>query len=203
MSIKEWRTETQTQPVLPGQKKSASKSNLGKSFEMLLETTHHNYRVKKIASISRNPVEWVYCDRKTYEYLKRAGGDLTAQTATGRYIKKVSSAVDFSGVALGGRHIEFDCKQFQNKSFPLANVKSHQLRRIVDAAACGSISGLMLYFSDLNRVFFVRAVYVAECVNEMLLKNGKKSISLAQCETNGVEIPVKNGLVDYLAVLVF
>ena len=200
MTVAEWRVATETQPPLPGQKKSATHSGRGREFEQMLNSTHRFYAFSGLAAIKQNPVEWKYCDRRTFDFLKNSGGDLVAQTNSGRFIKRVKSQVDFSGVARG-RHYEFDAKQTQGKSLPMANVERSQIRHITDAAACGAVAGLMIYFTDLKRVFFLRAEFVGECVENMLFKKARKSISLSQCETSGVEITVRENLVDYLAVL--
>lgn len=195
----------ETQPTLPGAK-HVSHSNLGATLETMVDTANHYYKVKNIAHITKNPVEWRYTNLSQYKALANARADLAAVTNTGRFIKRVKSDVDFSGsvkTAGGGRYICFDCKQFQGKSFPLANVEDHQIRTLADFAKCGAISGLLLLFTDLNRAFFVSAQLVDECAAAMLYKGARKSLSLLQCENDGIEIYSNAGIFDYLAAMSF
>lgn len=195
------RRLSERQPELPGVK-SLSHSNRGRELEDLLERTHHFYAVRKLAFISKNPVEWRYVNQSHYNTFRDSSADFVAKTNRGLYLKKFKSDVDFSGViAPTGRMVIFDSKQIKGKSLPLGNIAEHQIRTLSQNESCGAIAGIIILFSDLERVFFVFASVVQKAQFMMLYHRGAKSLSLVLCETDGIEIPVKNNLVDWLAEL--
>ena len=167
---------------------AVNKSNLGKAFESMLERSHAVYATQKIAAMQKNPAEWKYTGPTAYYKMANHPKDLVARTNTGRFLTRVKSTIDFSGVA-GGRFVTFDAKQVSRLNFPLSDLPLHQLSTLCFAEQCGAISGLMIHFSTYKRTFFVPAGYVERVNNEMNLSGGKKSISLADCEENGIEIP--------------
>lgn len=167
---------------------AVNKSNLGKEFEAMLERSHAVYATQRIAAMQKNPSEWKYTGPMAYDKMKNHPKDLVARTNTGRYLTRVKSTIDFSGVA-GGRFVTFDAKQVSRLNFPMSDLPPHQLATLTFAEQCGAISGLMIHFASLGRTFFVSASYVELVNNQMNFAGGKKSISLADCEENGVEIP--------------
>jgi recombination protein U len=188
------------QPTLPNLNR-ANHAHLGREFERLLEASHEEYKVRKLAIIEKNPIEWKYCGRSDYDYLSQnRSADLTAKTNTGRFIKRAQSDVDYSGTLKGGRSINFDAKQTGGKSFPLSNVEKHQIRNLREKAEMGAISGLMIYFTELERIFFVSAQAVAK-IYDAIITGGRKSLSIEYCEGEGVEIPKRGNQIDWLKVL--
>jgi recombination protein U len=172
---------------------SQNHANLGKIFEKILERTHQVYTLKRLADIDKNPIEWRFTSKSQYDVLRYQRADLVAITNTGRYIKRVKSDIDFSGTAKmsdgRGISIHFDAKEITRKSFPLANVQAHQVERLLSKQQCGAIAGLMIRFSDLERIFFVSATVVDAAMTAMLCQRGSKSIPLIDCEQKGIEIP--------------
>lgn len=164
-----------------------NKAHLGREFEALLEEAHAIYAAQRIASVRKHPIEWRYTGQVAYAKMAGHRQDIVARTNTGRYITRVKSNIDFSGVA-GGRHVAFDAKQISRLNYPLDNLPEHQLETLTMAEACGALSGLMIYFSNYGRAFFVPASFVDRTFKEMLFDTGKKSISLSDCEQSGVEI---------------
>jgi recombination protein U len=181
---------------------AANKSNLGKAFESMLERSHEVYAKQKIASMQKNPAEWKYTGPMAYYKMANHPKDLVARTNTGRFLTRVKSTIDFSGVA-GGRYVMFDAKQVSRLNFPLSDLPEHQLSTLCFAEQCGAISGLMIHFSTYKRTFFVPARYVEKVRNEITELGGKKSISLTDCEQNGIEVP-SSPLVecDWFSVLI-
>lgn len=182
--------------------RAANKAHLGRDFEQMLEQAHAYYALRKIADIKKNPSEWKYTNQVAWDKMRGYRADLVAKTNTGRFIKRTKSNIDFSGVA-GGWYVTFDAKQVSRQNFPLSDLPEHQLRTLHFSEVCGAISGLMIRFAAYNRVFFISAGYVQSVNDQMLVKGGKKSISLAECEVNGIEIP-KSGAIDcdWFSVLV-
>lgn len=186
------RHEQQTLPSI----KHVSHSNLGKELEDALNRTHHHYAVRKIAHITQNPKTWLYSTKSKYDYLVANGAGATvAQIGDGKYLQAKKSNVDFSGNA-GARHIAFDAKQTKGKSFPLKNVERHQAEKLLLTEETGGVAGLMVWLSDISRVFFVGATMLDQAIIEMLFKQGRSSISLAQMEASAIEIPVKKNLTE-------
>lgn len=168
----------------------------------MLERSHEVYATQKLAAMQRNPSEWKYTGPAAFDKMKNHHQDLVARTNTGRYLQRVKSTVDFSGVA-AGRFVTFDAKQVSRLNFPLSDLPPHQLARLTFAEQCGALSGLMIHFTSLRRTFFVSASYVELVNNQMNFFDGKKSISLSDCEENGVEIPRSPiAECDWFAVLI-
>jgi len=189
------------QQNLPGTKHQ-SHAHRGATLEDLLSRTHEYYRARNLAQIEKQAVEWRYTGLSEYNNLAVKSGELCAKTNTGRYIKKVKSDVDFVGIIAGcGRFVCFDAKQTAEKSLPLSNVADHQIRTLLQKERCGAVSGLMILFSSLNRLFFVPAAVVDAAIIEMLYRKGRKSLSLADCIEKGREIEIKGNLADWLRVL--
>lgn len=190
------------QQVLPDTK-VVSHSNLGKELEDALNRTHHRYAMQRVAHVSQNPKNWAYTSKEKYDYLKQTVKSVVAQTADGKYLQAKKSNIDFSGNA-GARHVAFDAKQTKGKSFPLKNVERHQIEKLLLTEQSGGIAGLIVWLSDVHRVFFVSASMLDKAVIEMLFKQGRSSISLQQFEDEAAEIPVKRDLreVDWLPVIV-
>lgn len=161
-------------------------ANLGRELESMLERTHEIYAAQNLAQMKKHPVEWKYTSSEAYRELLNYRQDVTARTNTGRYIARIRSYIDFSGVA-AGRFVAFDAKQVSRFNFPLGDLRSHQLTRLVAAELCGGIAGLIIRFTNYQRMFFVPASYVDQ-VNTAIADGGKKSISLKDCEVSGKEI---------------
>lgn len=168
----------------------------------MLERSHEVYATQRVAAMQRNPSEWKYTGPAAFSKMKGHHQDLVARTNTGRYLQRVRSTVDFSGVA-AGRFVTFDATQVSRLNFPLSDLRPHQLTTLLFAEECGAISGLMIHFTTYGRTFFVPAKYVEQVWNAMTSADGKKSISLSDCEQNGTEVP-KSPLIecDWLPVLV-
>lgn len=194
------------QLVLPNTK-HLSHSNRGRELEDMLARTHHYYQIKKTASIRKNPKEWGYAGHGERNQILRSGTrSITALTDDGRVLVCRKSNVDFSGSALSptgrGINVTFDAKQTAQKRFDLNLVKSHQLQILMEAEMAGSVSGLMIYLSAENRVFFASAGFVFDRTTEMLVRCGAKSISLADLEKHALEIPIRDSIIDWYSVLI-
>lgn len=179
------------QNTLPNLKAVQSHSRRGLSFESELEKTHKLYEFQKFGKIEKNEKVWSYASpAERANILKTNCRAITAVTDNSRVLITRKSKPDFSGHILG-RYIEFDAKETKGKSLPFANISRHQIEQLLRTQATGGISGLMIHFSELERCFFLPATEVDTLYIEMLYKRGAKSIPLAVCETNGVEV-VKN-----------
>lgn len=194
----------------------ADHSNRGRGFEMELAAVHDWYRMQGKADIVQNPSAWAFISDKEYlERLKaiekgKASPGTLAVTDNGMKLMRVPSDVDFSG---GGANfaICFDAKETREMRVPLFHLKTHQIHRLMLSSRCGTIAGFMIKFTKPGRVFFIPARYARDKEDQLLKQTGRKrakagtaSISIEECEKNGVEIfrHKMNTLWDWLAVLV-
>ncbi len=192
---------SEKQQTLPTVKR-ANHSNRGRALEDALERTHHFYAVKKLACMRKQPNEWTFASRAKADLFARHGLHRNfATTGDGRTIVRQKSDVDFIGCA-SGKYVAFDCKSTKEKSFSFTGMQRHQLENLLATERAGGIAGLMIEFSSVGRVFFAAASFIESRYMEMLFKGGRKSISFADLETNAIEIPVRNNLVDWLEKLV-
>lgn len=88
---------------------------------------------------------------------------------------------------------------------------TYRLQKLKERYKCVILAGIMLYFSDLNRVFFVPYQYLSQRFDEWLAGKssgraavGTASISVAECVENAVEIfrHQQNMLWDWYAYLI-
>lgn len=161
-----------------------NKRNLGKTLEDLLLTTHNFYRSRGIASIDQNPRTWMPARGRDAEgfYRNAKNSEIVAKTRSGRVMYSKRSPVDFAGT-VRGRAVYFDAKQTEQKSLPFTNIEPHQVDYIVEKQAHGALAGLMIYFTPLDRLFFLSASYVERVyVLAKRSKENRQSIALAQCE---------------------
>lgn len=103
----------------------------GMGLEKRANAANLTYRKKKTALIMKVPVPILYT---------RKG--LVAQTST----------VDYTGLVQGGRFIAFDAKECKSKtSFPLNNIKQHQLVYLQLVESLGGIAFLLIHFTELHK----------------------------------------------------
>lgn len=182
---------------LPGIK-VADHADRGKQFEDDLCALHHFYLERGICDVVQNPNAWEFAQKQHYWKYKKIfeeRGRHAAQTGDGRYLMRVRSAVDFSG-GNATFSICFDAKQTEQKNFPLEKVSPEQVKRLKMSDRCGTIAGLMVWFVEPDRVFFVPSAYLTERYEKWeKLSFGKRrappgtaSLSIADLEANGREI---------------
>ncbi len=57
-----------------------------------------------------------------------------------------------------GRYIDFEAKETKNKtSFPIKNIHEHQVKHLEQCLNHGGIAFIIIYFSTLDRIFFLDA----------------------------------------------
>lgn len=186
----------------------ADHAHRGADFERELEAVHEYYLLCGIADIVKNPSSWIFCGHAEYNRLKEQNPGLVALDGNRRPMKRARSNVDFSG---GNADLAFcfDAKQVKGKSLPLSNVHAHQVLRLRRSAKCGVVAGLMVKFSDVDRVFFLGAAQLEAKYEGWQKQTGKRakvgtaSIAIAELEEVGEEIAkIKvNGLWDWYSVL--
>ena len=96
------------------------------------------------------------------------------------------STADYNGV-YQGYYIDFEAKETKNKnSFPLKNLHAHQIEHMKKCLSHRGICFVLLWFSSLNRCFFIDSHYIVHYWEQQATK--KKSLSLATIEEIGIEI---------------
>lgn len=112
-----------------------------------------------------------------------------------------ASTTDYNGV-YQGLYLDFEAKETKNKtSFPLSNFHEHQISHMVQCLKQQGVCFVLVWFSSLNRCFFMSGEEIIRCWNEQKQTN-KKSIPLKTFEQIGIEI--KLGIaprIPYLAAV--
>jgi recombination protein U len=94
---------------------------------------------------------------------------------TGKGLVAKQSTVDYTGVLKGGKAIAFDAKETQNKtSFPLSNIKDHQLAYLGFHQKLGGIAFFMIHFKKVyeNKVY----ITPVSLIEKYKFGNERKSI---------------------------
>jgi penicillin-binding protein-related factor A (putative recombinase) len=206
------------QADLPGMK--TKKGNVkGFDFEAHLDSLHKFYLIQGLICVNKNTETWTfeYGKQDNFEAKWKAGSDTVAKTAGGKRLLKVYSLPDYTGTN-GSFGIMFDAKATAGDSIPLANLKttkggaSHQIHNLKQAAKCGALAGFLILFYEHKRCFWAPVKFVdwkeqqylrASSAKGKRAKPGTASISIAELEANGIEIPKNkiNLTWDWFAVL--
>ncbi len=102
------------------------------------------------------------------------------------------STVDYTGVLRGGKSIAFDAKETQSKtSFPLSNIKDHQLAYLIFHQKLGGISFFMIHFKKMysDQVF----ITPLSLIKKYMYGNERKSIPFKDFKTEWL-IKIENYL---------
>ncbi|MDH6365155.1 recombination protein U [Enterococcus sp. PF1-24] len=151
-------------------------ANRGMNFEEAINQSNDYYLNHQIAVIHKKPtpIQIVKVDypRRSAAVIKEA------------YFRHASTT-DYNGV-YQGFYLDFEAKETKNKtSFPLKNFHEHQIKHMQDCLAQKGICFVLMWFSSLNRCFFLSAEIL---INYWHLPDGKSSIYLKQIEEEGFEI---------------
>ncbi len=166
---------------------SISYKNRGMFLEKLLNDTNTYYESIDKAVIYKKPtpikvLEVSYPTRKA--------------TVINKAVYEKISTLDYNGI-YRGKYIEFDAKECKNKtSFPLSNIKEHQLNHIRRILKHGGIAFIILFMN--NEFYLIDGTYLINYVDSGI----KKSIDFCTIKENCYTI--KEGYVprlDYLKVV--
>ncbi|WP_036130320.1 Holliday junction resolvase RecU [Listeria sp. SHR_NRA_18] len=164
-------------------------ANKGKELEGLLENVCFVYKMKGVGLIHKIPNEWT---------VKRAGGRIVEAFPS----KK--STVDFEGILQGGISIAFEAKETTNKtSFPLDNIKEHQLEFLRSHDRLGGCSFLILRFVNLNKIFKIEYKELEKMIQECK-EQGRKSIPVGRFSEIGDGcnlVTMRQGLPDFMEAM--
>lgn len=106
------------------------------------------------------------------------------------------STLDYNGI-YKGRYIEFDAKECKNRtSFPLSNIKEHQIKHIENILKHKGIVFLIIFMN--NEFYLFKGSDLINFINS----NNRKSIPFNYIKTNAYKIKEKyNPRLDYLELI--
>lgn len=137
--------------------------NQGEILENMIEGTNEMYKRKGWAVVDKVPTPW------SVKYDKYKGKAISAYP-------QEKSTVDFVGIS-HGRGIAFDAKSTTNKtSFPMKNIKPHQVEYLKQFQDQGGIAFMIIDFSKLSEMYFVPIDQLAIWWDDMIENDGRKSI---------------------------
>lgn len=171
--------------------KQPSFSNRGMSFEEYINQSNEYYLSKEMAIVHKKPtpVQIVHVN-----YPKRS-----AAVITEAYFREASTT-DYNGL-YNGHYIDFEAKETKNKtSFPLHNFHDHQIKHMKQCLNQQGIVFVLIWFSTLQRCFFLPAKHVIEYWESK--ENKRKSIPLKVIEKVGYELELGIApIIPYLTVI--
>lgn len=172
-------------------RKVSSTANRGMNLEKMINQTNEFYLDNNIAVIHKKPIPIQIVN---VDYKRRSA----AKIIEAYY--KLPSTTDYNGI-YKGKYIDFEAKETKSKtSFPLKNIHEHQIIHLEKCLKHGGISFIIIYFSKIDRIFFLDSKYVSLYYKRSL--KGRKSISLEEIEDNGIEIiQGYRKPIDYLQVI--
>jgi len=160
----------------------------GKFLESKIEQTNNMYKAKGWALVDKVPTPW------NVSYNRRTGKVFQA-------FPEEKGTVDFVGISQGNS-IAFDAKSTDNKtSFPLKNIKHHQVKYLEIHQEQGGISFMIVDFDKLRKVFLLTYDQLKIWWVDSFRK-GRKSIPYSFFNNECKQIASSRGVaVDYLEEL--
>ncbi|MCR4840024.1 MAG: Holliday junction resolvase RecU [Lachnospiraceae bacterium] len=156
----------------------------GSFLEDVINRTNEYYRERGIALIQKIPTPITPIEI-----------DKASRHITLAYFDQ-KSTVDYIGVAQG-IPICFDCKECAVETFSLQNVHEHQFLFMKDFRKQEGISFLLIYFSKLDIVYYMRFAELEKFYNRMT-GGGRKSIRFDELDEE-YKFPAKNSAqINYL-----
>ena len=168
-------------------KKNAGYANRGMFLENLINNTNTYYLSKDIAVIYKKPtpikvLNVAYRSSKT--------------TLIDKAVFSETSTLDYNGI-YKGKYIEFDAKECKSKtSFPLSNIKEHQINHIRNIINHGGIVFLIIF---MNNKFYL---FKGDTLLDFINSTDRKSIPFEVIESKGYVI--KEGYmtrIDYIKII--
>ncbi len=162
----------------------SSRGLRGSTLEELINRTNEQYREKGLALIQKipTPITPVRMDKESRQI-------------TLAYFEQPST-VDYIGV-VQGIPVCFDAKECGSQTFPLHNVHPHQVQFMKDFEKQGGIAFLLLFFSHLDRFYYLPLAEFLPFWDRMR-SGGRKSFRVDELKP-GHFLPAHSGfLVPYL-----
>ena len=173
----------------------------GKLTEQMLEATHEEYRLRKLAVVRNVPRAFVQCGESHYRTWEKKLSKMVARTGDGKPLVRMKSDVDFIGILKGGKAIKFDAKEVGNGvSIGLDRFEQHQVRSGIEYQQMGGFGGFIVHFVEQKKCFWIDAKTVDEMQWQAQLKRRNKSINISEFKH---EIPFDGRRIDWIKAGVF
>ena len=160
-------------------------ANRGMFLERIINETNSYYITKDKAIIYKKPTP-----------IKVLNVEYNTTTVIDKAVFSETSTLDYNGI-YKGKYIEFDAKESKNTtSFPLNNIKNHQIKHISNILRHGGIVFLIIF---MNNKFYL---FKGDTLIDFINNNDRKSIPYEYIVNNGYII--KEGYLprlDYLKVV--
>ena len=165
----------------------SSRGLRGSTLEELINRTNEQYREKGLALIQKipTPITPVRMDKET-------------RHITLAYFEQ-QSTVDYIG-AVQGIPVCFDAKECGTQTFPLANVHPHQVQFMKDFEKQGGIAFLLLFFSQLDRFYYLPLDEFLPFW-ERMLAGGRKSFRYDELDKTYILTKKPGFMVPYLEMI--
>ena len=166
--------------------KQVNYKNRGMNLEKMINDTNMYYIEKKKAYIYKKPTP-----------IKLVKVDYKKKKIEEAYFEKPSTT-DYNGI-YKGKYIDFEAKETNNlKSFPLANIHSHQIIHMQNIVQEMGICFLIVRFTKLNKNYLLMAKDFIDYINQQK----SSSIPLTFFEEKGYLIKDKYiPSIDYLEII--
>lgn len=174
--------------IKPHGKRQINYSNRGMSLEGDINLTNEYYRDKEIAYIYKKPTP-IQITKVKYPSRSQA-------VITEAYFKEPSTT-DYNGL-YKGKYVDFEAKETNNLSFPLANIHKHQINHIRAINKNKGVCFLIVRFNKYSKTFLLLANDFIDYIDN----NTRKSIPLSFFEKNAFIIE-ENYIprIDYIKIL--
>lgn len=172
------------QLTLTGVKRPTSQANRGRGFQAILNNTHLWYERQRWGKVYEIPNAFAHVSRSRW---MNSPPELRARTEKGGLLLRVKSAPDYLG-SLGGRHVEFDAKEFAGTSIDYRNFTEHQVDNLYSAERSGAIAGFIVLEKRTGAVHWVSAGYLRAWLDQIRTKRAgvAKSINFGTVAADGV-----------------
>lgn len=167
--------------------KKYSYKNRGMFLENIINESNTSYLIKDRAIIYKKPTPIKVLD---VSYPTRKA------TVINKAVFEHISTLDYNGV-YKGKYIEFDAKECKSKtSFPLSNIKDHQLKHIDNIIRHKGIVFLIIF---MNNEFYLLD---GKLLLDFISNNDRKSVPFSFIKENGYKIKEKfSPRLDYLEIV--
>lgn len=159
-----------------GQLVNKSYSNRGMMLEELVSKANQMYMHKGLATVIKVPTPWKVLWKNYGGYRKPINA-----------FPEHKSFLDYIGV-VDGVAVTFDAKETTIKtSFPLSNIKEHQIQAMRQWERCGGSSFLLVWFKQQNEIYLLPYQVLMSAWNEAK-KGGRKSIPYQQFKAKSIKV---------------
>ena len=149
-------------------------------LEDLVNKSNHTYQTKGMAAVVKIPTSWKVIWKNYKGYRKPLNA-----------FPEHKAWLDYIGV-IEGVPVTFDAKETTNKtSFPLSNIKEHQIRDMKIWHSCGGVAFLIVWFKQQNEFYLLPYHLLIQMWNHSM-NGGRKSIPYKQFQKEAIQITSGN-----------